>query len=364
VLATGAGLLVPGKSPGRVDKNDKPVAPAVEVTVMRPIRRTTGDFQEFNGQIIASATVDVRSRITSQIEKVAFQPGAKVKRGDLLFELDARPYQIEFQRAQAEVQRAEGSLKRARTALAHVEVRLKAAVAGEEEAATARGAVDEAQAGMLVAKAGLERAKLDLDATRLTSPIDGQTGGTVLGVGNLATPAATLVTVVMANPVYVSFGVDDHAVLALRKLLQHGDVTAKLALAREADFSHTAKIAFVDNRVDLASGQIHVRAVLPNSGGDILPGMFARVRLILGEPREELALPNRAVRRTHQNLPFVLIAGPGDVIEWRAVGMIGETANGELVVGSGVGPNDRVIIDESLPAAGVSIRVHEADPPK
>ena len=116
MLAAGAGLLVPSLSPGRSDPQDKAAQPPVEVMVTRPTKQTTGEFQFYAGRTEASATVDVRSRITSQIEKVAFRPGTKVKRGDLLFELDARTYRVEFERAQAELQRAEGKLKRTRVA--------------------------------------------------------------------------------------------------------------------------------------------------------------------------------------------------------------------------------------------------------
>jgi RND family efflux transporter MFP subunit len=362
-LAAGAGLLLPGPTTGLTDGPDQAPMP-VEVTVVRPTKRTTGESTDFVGRTAASATVEVRSRITSQIEKVAFHPGAKVKRGDLLFELDARPYQVEQERAQAEVRRAESTLRRGDADLSRLQ-RLAGAPGAVSETAIAhaKGTVDEAQAGVLVAKAGLERTRLDLDATRITSPIDGQTGGTVLSVGNLAAPTATLVTIVAADPVYVDFDVDERSILRLRKLFQHGDVTAQVGLSGDNDLPRHGKVVFVDNSVEPRVGTVRVRAVLPNSGGDILPGMFARVRLMIGEPREELVIPKAAVRQLNNGTSFVLAVGAGNAIEWRAV-TLGHGDDTRQGVTAGIRPEDRVIVDSRLPAAGVPIRVHETNPPK
>ncbi len=364
-LATGAGLLLPGPTRGKADHPDATAPPAVDVTVVRPTKRTTGEYLDFTGRTEPSATVDIRSRITSPIEKVAFQPGAKVKRGDLLFELDSRAYRVEYERAQAEAQMAEGRLKRAQAQIS--------GAANEREMSQAKGIVDEAQAGVLVGKAGLERAKLDLDATRITSQIDGQTGGTVLGVGNLAAPTTTLVTVVSSDPLYVDFSVDEHSIVRLRKLVQHGEVTAQVHLTGEEGFSRRGKVAFVDNRVDSKTGTALVRALLPNSGGDVLPGMFVRVRLSIGEQREELLIPTAAVRWVavaadggsygRPVTPFVLVAGPKNVMEWRAV-TPKEIVGDKQVITAGVGPDDRIIVNSELPPANAPIRVHEAAPPK
>jgi RND family efflux transporter MFP subunit len=370
VLAAGAGLLVPGMSPGRSDNSDKAALPAVEVTVVRPTRRTAGDYEDFVGQTAASATVEIRSRITGPIEKVAFQAGAKVKRGDLLFELDARPYQVEYERAQAELQRAESHLQRARVDLERVQTMVQTGTVSADESARAKGAVDDAQAGARVAKSGLDRAKLDLDATRITSPIDGQTGGSVLGVGNLAAPTTTLVTIVSSDPTYVSFQMDENTALRVRKLFQSQGVTAQMAMSSEnsVTFPYRGKVDYIDNRVEAGTGRasrvVHARAVLPNPGGEVLLGARVRVRLMIGDPREELLIPAAAIRYdTNNQGAFVLVVGTGNVIQWRPIAP-GLHDGDRVVVTEGIRPEDRVIVDSRLPAAGVSIRVREADPPK
>jgi len=245
----------------------------------------------------------------------------------LLFELDARPYQVEFERAAAEVQRAESSLKRAGASLSRVQKSTAIGAVSVEDAAAAKGAVDDAQAGLLVAKAGLERAKLDLDATRITSPIDGYAGVSVLGVGNLAAPTTTLVTVVATDPLYVTFWLDEYSASRVRKLVHGKGVTASIGLGGgftapadakiDTSFPYSGKVDYVDNHVQIGRGPsgVRARAVLANPGAEILLGARVRLRLMIGEPREELSLPARAVRRTNQNQLFDLVIGPGDVIE-------------------------------------------------
>jgi RND family efflux transporter MFP subunit len=363
-LATGAGLLMPGVSPGRADPEAKAAQQAVDVTVVRPTRRTAGEYEDFVGQTEAATTVDVRSRITSQIEKVAFQPGAKVKRGDVLFELDARAYQVEYERAAAEIQRAEGRLKSAQIDVDRAQMLQKVAGpnASAEAVDHAKIAVDDARAGLLVAKAGLHRAQLDLDATRITSPIDGQTGGTVISVGNLAAPTTTLVTIVGTDPIHVYFAVPENSLFRVQKLVQGRSADAFIRLGSDADFSHRGKVDFVDNRVDPKTGTVRVRATLPNPKGEILPGMYAQIRLMMGENREELLIPRSAVSIAG-NTWFVLVVGPDNTIEWRAI-LPGQRIGDQQAVRAGIRPLDRVItnnLSSITPGAQIRIGVVDAE---
>ncbi|HEY1379819.1 MAG TPA: efflux RND transporter periplasmic adaptor subunit [Gemmataceae bacterium] len=361
-LAAGTALLLPGTTPGRVDGADKDKAAPqpVEVTVARPTRRTAGETLEFTGRTDASATVQVRPRVTGTVDKVAFQAGARVKRGDLLFELDPRTYQAELTKAQAEVLRAESQVKAAEVSAARLQRIRELGQVAAEEIDKAKSAVDEARANLMVAKAGLDRAKLDLDATRVTAPIDGQTGRPLLDVGNLAGPTTTLVTIVATDPMYVYFDVDERSLLRLRKAVRGGAAAAvQIGLSHQEGFPHRGAIDFVDNRADPATGTVRVRAKFPNPDGDLLPGMFARVRLTAGEPREELLVPQAAVR-TDGGRPYVLVVGKDNAIEWRPVAL-GPQADGKRVVTAGVGPDDRVIVGGTADVApGAAIRVREA----
>jgi RND family efflux transporter MFP subunit len=363
-LAAGAGLLAPGLSSGRDEPKPKAGPAAVDVTVMRPARDTAGESLDFTGRTEASATVDIRSRITGQIVKVGFQPGAKVNRGDLLFELDPRAYQADCDRARAEVQRAEGHLVQFRTDLERTQRLVGSGNVNSEDLSRAKGHVDEAQAGVLVARAGLERTRLDLDATRITSPIDGQTGGMVVGVGNLASPTATLVTIVATDPIHVDFNLDERSILRLRTLPQR-EVAVQVGLAGDNGFPRRGKVVSVDNRADPATGTVRVRASMPNPGGEILPGMFARVRLMVGVAREELLVPKSAVRSMNDNKQtFALVVGADNAIEWRPVTVGGQRPGDRRVITDGLRPDDRVIVGYEVPPVGAPLRVREFDPKK
>jgi multidrug efflux system membrane fusion protein len=278
-----------------------------------------------------------------------------------LFEMDARAYRVECDRARAEVQRAESQMRGAETIAARVKRLRELANASTEEGDRAQAAVEEARANLLVAKAGLQRTQLDLDATRITAPIDGQTGGATLTAGNLAAPTTTLVTIVAADPIYVSFDVAEREVPALQKLLQRGALTVLVGLAGDTGFPRRGTVELVDNRVNPQTGTVGVRATLPNPARDILPGMFVRVRLTAGEPREELLVPQRAVTSFGGDVSFVLVAGRDNTIEYRAV-TLGEQRGDQIVVTAGIGRDDRVITSrpgELKP--GAPIRVHEMD---
>ena len=221
------------------------------------------------------------------------------------------------------------------------------AQASAEELDRLKAAVDGSQADLLVAKAGLDRAKLDLDATRIASPIDGQTGGTVLGMGNLATPTTTLVIVTSVDPLYVTFDVPERDLAHVQKLLQGSDGAVQMRIAG-GDFSRTGKLEFVDNRVQVGTGTVGVRASLPNPGGSLLPGMSVTVRLATGEQHEEWLVPDTAVRLMRTGgYPFVLVAGPGNIVEWRRVTRTASRRSGQAVITSGIGPDDRVIVDSA-----------------
>ena len=185
----------------------------------------------------------------------------------------------------------------------------------------------------------------------------------MLGVGNLAAPTSTLVSVIATDPIYVDFDVPERELAHLRKLSQDG-ATPRFGLSGDRDFPLEGKVEFVDNHVDPSNGTVRVRASVPNAQWNILPGMFVRVQMPIGEPHEELLLPEIAVRHTNKGETFILVAGRDGVVEWRPVKIAPQPRDGQRVVSSGLKPDDRVIIDGRLPPAGAPIRVREAGPEK
>jgi RND family efflux transporter MFP subunit len=357
-LAAGASLFLPSPTAGQPDRPPGAVPPA-EVTVVRPVRREAAEHLDFVGRTEAAATVEVRPRVTGLLEKVAVRPGAKVKRGDLLFELDDRHYRADVAKAEAEVQRAEARLRRASADVDRARARKDAGLSLEElDRVTA--ARDEAQADLRAARAGLERARLDLEATRVTAPVDGQAGRPLLDAGNLASPATPLVAIVATDPVYAAIDVNEQAFLRLRALVQAGEVTALLGLAGEDGFPRRGRVESVDNRADPATGTVLVRAAFPNAGGEVVPGLSARVRLVTGGPREVLLVPVGAVQSA-AGRPFVLVVGSNGAVEWRAV-TLGPAEGGLRVVREGVGPDDRVIVGGLAGVKpGEPVRARDAD---
>lgn len=355
--AVGVALLLPVPTSGQPDAPPAAVLP-VEVTVTKPVKRSTADHQDFVGRALAAATVQVRSRVSAYVQNVAVRPGARVKRGDLLFELDPRTFQADVDKAKAEVMRAETKLHAAETAAARTKHLQDTRVVSSGEVEVAQSSAAEARAALMVAKAGLDRAALDLGATRVAAPIDGQVGAAVLDAGNLAGPTTVLATIVATDPIPVAFDIDERTFRRLRATT-HGP-TVQVGLNGEDGFPRTGKVEFVDNEVDPASGTVRVRAAVANAAGDIIPGMSARVRLTVDQPRDEWLLPEAAVR-TEAGRQYVLVVGAGNAVEWRAV-TAGPVVDGRRAVTAGVGANDRVIVGGlSNVTPGAPLKVRDAD---
>jgi multidrug efflux system membrane fusion protein len=340
-MATGVGLLLAGPMPGQPDVPNTAPAP-VEVTVIRPIRKTVEQAIDFTGRIMASATVEVRPRVTGQIEKVAFRPGSTVKKGDRLITLDARAFQADVRKAEAEFLRADARRKNADESLTRGEKLISRGGVSETELSQFKATSDEARAGQLAAKAALERAQLDLDATNITAPIDGQTGRLLLDVGNLAGPTTSLVTIVATDPVCAAFNIDERSYQRLRPALQKGAVTVLMGLSGQDAPTWRGKVDFVDNQADARTGTIQARATFANADGAILPGLFAHVRVIVGESKVEWLVPAAAVRMDGDRAS-VLVVGTANTVERRAVTLgtlVGESRN----VTVGLAADDRVIV--------------------
>jgi RND family efflux transporter MFP subunit len=190
--------------------------------------------------------------------------------------------------------------------------------------------------------------------------VDGEAGRTLLDAGNLAGPTTPLVTIVATDPVFAAFDVDAQTFLRLRAMLKAGEVTALLGIGSDDGFPRRGRLESVDNRADPATGTVRVRAAFPNPGGEVVPGLSARVRLVTGEPRDVLLVPAGAVQSA-AGRPFVLVVGANDAVEWRAV-TLGPAEGGLRVVREGLGPDDRVIVGGLAGVKpGAPVRARDAD---
>ncbi len=274
VVIAGAVLLAATSAARAEDKQTQP--PAAEppvVQVARPVEREVTDFEVFNGRVEAAESVNIVSRVTGYLTKVAFKEGADVKKGDLLFEIDSRPYQAEVEQAEAELRLAEAHFKLAQTEYQRGQELIKSAAIGQSELDKNQAAKDKAQAALEAAKANLDVHRLTLSFCKIVAPIDGRAGRWNVTPGNLVKQDETvLTTIVSLDPVCVSFEMDERTWLQLARAAHEGgakNIVAGAAISvfvettDESGFPHEGKVNFVSNQFNPSTGTISVRAVLP-----------------------------------------------------------------------------------------------------
>jgi RND family efflux transporter MFP subunit len=330
-------------------------APATpEVTVAAAVKQQVTDWDEFTGHFEAVQSVDVRPRVSGFVQQVSFREGAFVRQGDVLFTIDARPYEAEVAKAQAEVEQARTREHLAEQELERARRLVNTQAISREEFDARTSGVAEAGGAVRGAEAALRNAKLNLDWTTVRAPISGRVGRAEITAGNLvqggSQGASLLTTIVSLDPIYVYFDSDEQAYL---KYIagDAGHVAARprsveVGLTSETGFPHEATLDFVDNQVDRTAGTIRVRAVLKNPDGRFAPGLFARVRLASGGKRQATMVQDQAIG-TDQDRKFVLVLKADSTVEYRAV-TLGRVVDGLRVVQSGIEPGESVVVNGLL----------------
>lgn len=350
VALLGAAML-----PAAGCKNSTPAAvemPLPEVSVCRPSRRALADHRDFTGRAEAIESVDVRARVRGYLSKISFREGAPVKKGDLLYEIDPRTFQADVDRTLAEVARLEAMVKLA-TAEADRAQRLRASGAlSEEELLQRVTARNGAQASLQQARAAAESARLELSFTRITAPIDGRIGRTLVTEGNLVghNEPTLLTSIVKLEPIYVYFEGserdlrDYEELMRTRSSVPSGEqVPVRVGLTGDDGFPLQGVIDFCDNRLDQGSGTILLRAVLPNRDRVLTPGQFVRVRVPMTEARQQLLLPEQTLA-ADQRGRYVLVVNADGIVEHRPV-TVGPAQDGLVVIKTGLKPEDRVVVN-------------------
>ena len=327
--------------------------PTPEVSVAEVVVRDVAQWDEFTGRIEAVETVEVRPRVGGYIEKVNFAEGKEVKKGDVLFVIDQRPYRAELNRLQAELARARSEADLARSQVARAQKMIDVNAISREEYDQRVAATAQAVASVHGAEAALETAKLNLEFSEVRSPIDGRAGQALVTAGNLVSTASAtvLTTVVSIDPVYAYFQGDEQTYLRYGKMARDGERASSrdahnpvfVGLANEEGFPHEGYMDFVDNQVDAATGTIRGRAVLANKDRVFTPGLFARIKLLGSGTHSSLLIDDKAVL-TDQDRKYVYVLGADNKAERRDV-KIGRTDNGLRVVTDGLAAGDRVIVN-------------------
>jgi RND family efflux transporter MFP subunit len=334
------------------------------VKVVHPIQRDVTDYAEFTGRVEAVESVQVRARVHGHLIKALFRAGADVKKDDVLFEIDPRPYKAKLAHERARLQQAEAEVRRAEAEYARFAQIIKESAASRFEYDTALANRDKAVADVAAAKAAIEASQLDLEFCTIRSPIDGRASNYGVTVGNLVAADQTLLTsVVSTDPVYAYFAVDELTFLRVKEAAQQGTTHLRdqalapvfLGLINEKGFPHEGTINFADNQLKPSTGTIRVRAAFPNADRMLMPGLFARVRVPLSAAHPALLVPDRAIA-TDQGQKILLLVNEKDEVATRPI-KPGAMHDGLRAIESGLKPGERVIIEGQLsvrPGAVVS----------
>jgi membrane fusion protein, multidrug efflux system len=345
------------------EENARPAvapSPPLIVPVSQPVQREVTNFVDFTGRINAVQSVDIRPRVNGYLMKMPFKEGAEVKTGDLLFEIDSRPYVAQVEAYRAQVNLFQAQLKLARTVYNRdigINSRVSNAIS-QQQIDQDLASVEEADARFQSAVKNLEIYQLNVDFSKVTSPIDGQVSRYYLTPGNLVNQDQTLMTTVVSlDPIHAYFDMDEPTLLRIRKAINDGKIERTssgislpvlMGLQGEEGFPQKGQVNFFDNQVNPTTGSIPVRGVFPNpepKGGGVRllsPGMFVRIRLPIGTPVKALLVIDRAVS-SDQGMKFVYVIDNEGKVQYRRVTTGAQQSDGLRVIEEGLKPDDWVV---------------------
>lgn len=346
-----AGLLA-GCDQGQPQSQSKQDAPPPSVSVAKPLQRQIIEWDEYTGRFDAAETVEIRARVSGYLDEVRFKDGQEVRKGELLFVIDPRPFERALEQASAELQAAKTKVENANLDVTRGQPLIERKIISDKSFDDRMSLLREAQAAVKVAEAKLKSAELDLSFATIAAPISGRIGRTLVTAGNWvgggsASGSTLLTTIVSQDPIYIYFDINESNYIKYKRLAERGvkagavGALVEVALPDEEGFPHQGRLDFLDNRLDQGTGTLRARAVLPNKAGLFSAGLFARVR-VTGTPRyAALMLPDAAIGIDQTN-KYVLAVGSDGIVERRNV-TLGPLIEGMRVVREGVAADDWVI---------------------
>ncbi|WP_370175404.1 efflux RND transporter periplasmic adaptor subunit [Leeuwenhoekiella palythoae] len=340
------------------EKTSEPAATsqAMPVEVANPVFGKITEWDEYTGRFEASDRVDVRARVSGFLDRVNFTDGQHVKKGEVLFTLDDRPFKIALSQATAEYSQAQASLKTAQDNYKRVESLRESGALSMEEYDRRKQALAFAEASVALSQSHVDKAKLDLQFTRVIAPISGLVSRHMVNEGNLidgGTSNATLLTTIVAtSPIYFYFTGSESDYLRYVRLARNGErgsmrseaLPVSIKLQDEAEFLHDAKMDFVDNEIDNSTGTIESRAILENKDQLLEPGMFGKARL-MGSAEHEALMISDDVIGTNQSLRFVYVLDNNNTVSVKNVKLGPLHSNGLRIVREGLTKEDKLIVN-------------------
>lgn len=344
--------------------------PPAPVTLAPVEERQIVEWEEFTGRVEALETVELRPRVSGYITEVKFQAGELVKKDDVLFIIDPRPFKTRLEGATAEVTRAEAAAEVAKSEFDRVSALLAAKAIAPEQGEARHAMHLQAQAGLAAAKATQHSAELELSHTEVRAPIAGRISRALTTTGNYVTNGTTvLTTIVTVDPVYVYTDIDENSLLKLQALQrdkklftdEKGRVPVELQLSNEATFPHKGYIESFDNRLDAGTGSMVLRAEFPNSEDALTPGLFARVRIPMTARYNALLIDEKSIL-TDQANKFVLGVDDKNISVYKPV-VIGPSIDGKRIIRSGLKAGDKIIVNGQarLPQPGMPVAPVEGE---
>jgi RND family efflux transporter MFP subunit len=326
--------------------------PAAEVTVSKPVQKEILNWAEFTGRVAAVKFVKITPRVSGYIVDIPFSEGDTVHKGDLLFQIDPRPYQHAYEQAVGQLEQAKANQQLQDITFTRQQRLRETGVIAKEDYDTALSNKHQAGAQVVSAQAAVDSAALNLEFTHVTSPISGRVSRQLVNIGNLVQADSTeLTTVVSVDPIYAYFNVDELAELRYQRLVkegklagsQEGGVPVYLELQDEAGFPHEGTINFADNAYDSSTGTLLVRGTFLNPDGFLVPGNFVRVRVPSSQKYNALLVADRSIG-SDQDQKFVYVVDAENKARLRHI-TVGPLADGLRVVTSGLQPNDVVVVN-------------------
>ncbi|WP_375587183.1 efflux RND transporter periplasmic adaptor subunit [Flagellimonas aurea] len=329
---------------------------ALPVEVAKPIYESITEWDEYTGRFEASSRVEVRARVSGFLEKVNFQDGELVKKGQTLFVIDQRPYRIALDEAKANYAQALASLKTAQDNFERVESLRETGALSIEEYDRRKQALVHAEASIQLAQAKVDNAKLNLEFTEVKAPISGLVSRDRVNEGNIidggSANSTVLTTIVATSPIHFYFTGSESDYLKYVRLARNGErgearseaLPVFIKLLDEDEFVHEAKMDFVDNEIDMNSGTIESRAVLENKDHLLEPGMYGKAKLVGSEEHKAMMVPDEIIG-TNQSIRYIYTLSDDNQVVSKAVTLGPLHSNGLRIVRGGISPDDKVIVN-------------------
>lgn len=361
-----AGLMLALLTTVACSKNKVQAAPAMPAPLVTVVKATTKDVPQYLDEIgknTAFESVTVTPQVAGRIVERLFQDGDNLKKGQLMFVVDPRPYKAQVDSAQATLAQAKAALDLARIQFARDQEVIGERAISKQDYDTKKNAVDVDQAQVEAAAAALETAKLNLEYCYIHSPINGRAGARLVDVGNVVQANTTsLLSIQRLDPIYANFTITEGDLPAVRKEMSNGMLKAAVRLPSDPEnAARIGRVEFLDNAVQNGSGTVNLRATMSNPDRHFWPGQFVDVKLILTTEKNAVLIPNEA-SQISQRGPFVYVVKADDTAEVRPI-QLGQRQGGEIVVTEGLAPSERVVVaGQMLVRPGGKVRIDSNSP--